>query len=172
MWLRDAVRWLALAMLRWSGPAAAAQPDPSGGTEAVLPALSFMLRRRAEDGVDRVVADLEAREATGIAKYGQRLMAWARGRDPLVDWAQEQYDGAMYAVQATMEASDEDLAGGARLPAMLAHRVLMHSLDGAILARRVLDVAAARPRRVLAAPNGPNRGAGASSHAPAYHGGV
>jgi hypothetical protein len=48
---------------------------------------------------------LDAREAFGVAKYGQTLMTHD-GRDPFVDQLQEQLDGLVYMVKALMENED------------------------------------------------------------------
>ena len=49
-----------------------------------------------------VMADLEARERQGIAKYGTTLLTF-NGRDALVDLYQELLDAAQYVKQAILE---------------------------------------------------------------------
>lgn len=70
-----------------SARAANAQPPPAKGKMAVLPL---------------VIRDLEARAATGLAKYGRPLEA-GNGRDALLDAYQEALDLACYLRQALAE---------------------------------------------------------------------
>lgn len=51
---------------------------------------------------DLVLADMAARDAFGVKKYGVRLKPHD-GRDALVDWYQELLDAAVYARKAIYE---------------------------------------------------------------------
>jgi hypothetical protein len=68
-------------------PAAKPQPMPTAGQQDVLP---------------EVIADLQARDAFGVKKYGTTLQT-RNGRDPLMDAYQESLDQAMYLKQAILE---------------------------------------------------------------------
>lgn len=58
------------------------------------------------DIITKVIADIEARDKNGIAKYGTRLQPF-NGRDALWDAYEEALDKAVYTRQALYEAQDQ-----------------------------------------------------------------
>jgi hypothetical protein len=55
-----------------------------------------------QDVLPEVIADLQARDAFGVKKYGTTLQT-RNGRDPLMDAYQESLDQTMYLKQAILE---------------------------------------------------------------------
>ena len=51
---------------------------------------------------EMVIHDLRERSAIGMAKFGTHLQA-NNGRDPVLDWYQEQQDALLYAGQVVVE---------------------------------------------------------------------
>jgi len=143
--LRAISRWSAAGLARLD-PAARRQIPPVGGRDEVLPHLTRLLLA-APDVPRRAIGDLEARQAVGVVTYGAPLRTWSVGRDPLVDLAQEIYDGPMYATQALLEDADLVAIGERpRLPRHVDVLLRVHLVSSARLARLVLDAADETPR--------------------------
>ena len=141
--LRAISRWSAAGLARFD-PAARRQIPPVGGRDEVLPHLTRALSGKVPGAA---IGDLEARQAVGVETYGAPLRAWSVGRDPLVDLAQELYDGPMYATQALLEDADLVAIGERpRLPRHVDVLLRVHLVSSARLARLVLDAANDAPR--------------------------
>lgn len=120
-------------------------PPPSGRGAPVLPLVVAALTRRVSDHARRaeIVADLDVRQAVGIATYGDVLRVDLEAdpiarpetdRDPGEDLAQELYDVSMYGTQ--LDALEAVLP---RLRPSTRSRVVLAALEAAELARLVLD---------------------------------
>jgi hypothetical protein len=85
-------------------PAAPKSPAIAEGAAEVLPEQPQPLRGR-EDVTEALVAAIRARQAKGIATYGDTLRTH-NGRDAGRDLVEELLDGAQYAMQMRLERRD------------------------------------------------------------------